>query len=109
MTEPPSPGQPSERTRIRRSLGIVGVGFGLGVVATIVSAIRGGSGREGLIVLLILTAAATGLGGLHAAVLMLVDQFRGLTTTWRRLLLVLGLMLASLVLLGMVGSLAATA
>lgn len=109
MSGAPPPDAPSESARIRRSLGIAGVGIGLGVLATVASAIAGSSGRSGLVLLLLLSALGTGLGGLHAAVFMLVDQFRGHVTTWRRLVLVLALMLAAFVLVGMVGSLASTA
>lgn len=108
MTDPLPPETSSEAARIRRSLAIVAVGFGVGMLATVASAIGGGSGREGLGLLLVLTAVGMGVGGFHAAVFMLVDQFRGRRSTWRRLVLVIGLMLGALVMLGMAGGLGAT-
>lgn len=105
MDDPPTtqPADPVEPARMRRARRVVAAGAGLGLVAAVISAVAGGSGALAVFLVLILTAAATGVAAIDAAVLMVVDQYRGHTSTWRRPVLVVGLLAAALVLLAMLG------
>ncbi|MDX1511309.1 MAG: hypothetical protein R3249_08180 [Nitriliruptorales bacterium] len=96
----------TEHQRIRRAARIVVGGLAVGVVVAIVSALRGGSGRAGLVLVLLLTALGCVVGAADGAVLMLVDQYRGRTSTWRRLVLVVVLGFSAAVLVAMVAGVA---
>ena len=84
----------------------MGSGTAVGILAAVVSAFRGGSGRAGLFLVLLLAALGCVVAAADAAVLMLVDQYKGRTSTWRRLVLVTGLGLAAAVLVAMVAGVA---
>ena len=96
----------TERDRIRRAAIIVAGGLAAGMLVATVSAVRGGAGRAGLLLVLLLTALGCVVAAADAAVLMLVDQYKGRVSTWRRLVLVVVLGFTSAVLVTMVAGVA---
>ncbi|HEX9765660.1 MAG TPA: hypothetical protein VGA36_02780 [Nitriliruptorales bacterium] len=102
------PADTVEPGRMRRARRVVAGGAGLGLVAAIVTAVAGGSGATSVFLVLLLAAAAAGIAATDAAVLMVVDQYRGHPSTWRRLVLVMGLLAAAFVLLAMLGAVGAS-
>lgn len=72
------------RRRVRGSLQVLLVGALLGVVAGVALGTTVGDGRAALATLLLVTALASALAGLHHGLLLVVDDVRGRPTSLRR-------------------------
>lgn len=95
-------GAADDRARIRTTRRIVGWSAVLGAVLAAVSGLLGGSGRAGLAILLLVSAAGCGVGALHATATLLVDDLRHRRPSRRRAWLAGGLFAAAAFLMAMV-------
>lgn len=98
---PPTDGDP-DRSRIRASLRIVGIGTAVAAVLALLTGLAGGSGRAGAAVLFLVAAVACGAASLHAVALLLADDLRGRDPSGWRAGLAAGLFVLAAALMAMV-------
>lgn len=101
--EPPGP----EWHRLRRARRIVVGGAVLGATVGLAAALALGEASAGIALAAVITAAACGAAAVDGAILMVVDQYRGEASTWRRLVVVLGLLASAAFLLALLGTIGA--
>ena len=91
-----------DRERIRSTLRILWVGALAGLGLALLVGVLGGSGRTGLAVMLLVTAAASSLGALHSIGTLLYDDLKDRDPARRRAGLAVGLFAAAALLMAMV-------
>lgn len=91
-----------DRRRIRVTLRILWIGLAVAVALALLVGVLGGTGQVGFVVLLLVAAAACGLGALHAIATLLYDDLKDRSPARRRVGLAGGLFLAAAVLMAMV-------
>lgn len=91
-----------DAARRRRMGTIVGRVAAVGALLAVLSGVAGAEGRASLAVLLLVTAVGSALAALYGLVSSVLDEYRGAPVTSRRIVMMVGLFLATVGLMAMV-------
>jgi hypothetical protein len=90
--------------KVRRTWGIAGSGAVAGLGLALVSGALGGSGRVGLVIFLLITAAASGLAALYAILTAVIDDLKQRPVSRRRPIAAITLFVVAALLMAMVAA-----